>query len=78
VNESHSLVLQSPEPTARRFPVGESDTHDFGEVWPVGGTWKSATRRDGEIGGTMEPRRERDAPKGVEERRVADRTSRAA
>lgn len=32
VNRSHNLALQSPEPVARRFPVGENEAHNIGEV----------------------------------------------
>ena len=37
MNKSHNLALQSPEPVARRLPVGENDAHRIGEVWPIGG-----------------------------------------
>ena len=32
VNRSHNLALQSPEPVARRLPVGENEAHRIGEV----------------------------------------------
>lgn len=78
MKRSHNLALQSPEPVARRFPVGENDAQRIGEVWPVGGNRKSGTRHDSEIGRTIEPGAERDAPERVEEQRVAGRTLKTA
>lgn len=31
VNRSHKRALVSPEPVARRFPVGEKDAHRIGD-----------------------------------------------
>ena len=49
MNKSHNLALQSPEPVARRFPVGENEAHKIGEVWPIGEDRRLVTRYDGEI-----------------------------
>lgn len=45
VNKSHKRALVSPEPVARRFPVGEKDAQSIGDEWPDGVALGGSARR---------------------------------